>query len=229
MPKLTKKQQLFQKQLPPTPLTSVEGVLTFLKKNHFVQFDSSVDAVFSLNVNPKRAEHNLKGTYQLVHPFPLKTKICVFTEAHMETARKFSLHLIGGKALIEQIAQTKKADFDLAIATPEIMPELAQIGRILGPKKLMPSLKTATITSDLAHTIQAFQAGMFTYQIDSGGNLHLRVGKISQSVDKLKVNFYHLLQHVQKIKPPFVKKQYLKQISLSTTMSPGFKLDLQKL
>lgn len=212
-------------------LQNVEAILTFLKKNHATKFDSSVDAVFNLNINPKRAEHNLKGTYQLKNPFVVQKRICVFTnnsDAFLK-AKTLKVDLIGKTDLINEIAKTGKIDFDVAIATPDIMSELSKLGRVLGPRKLMPTLKNGTVTNDLDDIIQKIRTGYFVYQVDSGGNLHFRIGKLSQSVDELKNNFDQIHTLVKSIKPNFVKKQYLKQISLNATMSPGYKIDLKQI
>ncbi len=212
-------------------LQNLEAILTFLKKNHTLKFDSSVDVVFNLNVNPKRAEHNLKGTYQLKNPFVIQKRICVFTnnaDAFLK-AQSLKVDLVGKTELINEIIKNGKIDFDVAIATPDIMPELAKLGRILGPRKLMPTLKNGTVTNDLVDIVQKIRTGYFTYQIDGGGNLHFRIGKLSQSVDALKENFYQIHNLVKAIKPSFIKKQYLKKISLNATMSPGYKIDLKQI
>lgn len=231
MNKQTKKQKTFAKAIGQTEPRNLEAILTVLKQNHKVKFDSTIDVVFHLNVNPKRAEHNLKGNYQLSKPFQIKKRICVVSKSleQLNLAKELGVEITGQEAFLTELAKTAKITFDVLIATPDIMPELAKLGRLLGPRKLMPSPKNGLITNDLKTIIAKIRRGYFAYQVDSGGNLRFKIGKLSQSLNDLEANFHQIYQLVKTIKPPFVKKQYLKQISINATMSPAFKLDLQQL
>ncbi len=231
MKKPTKNQTTFLQALGKTNPQRLEAVLTALKQHHKVKFDSTVDVVFHLNINAKRAEHNLKGNYQLAKPFANQKRICVVSKSaeQIALAKQLGVDLTGQEAFLIDLAKTGKLNFDVLVATPDIMPELTKLGRLLGPRKLMPSPKNGLITNDLQAIIAKIRRGYFAYQVDSGGNLRFKIGKLSQSLNELQTNFQQIYQLVKTIKPPFVKKQYLKQISLNATMSKAFKLDLKQL
>ena len=231
MKKATKQQTQFQTALGKQRPNNLEAILTTLKRYHKVKFDSTVDAVFHLNVNPKRAEHNLKGHYELVKPFMSKKRICVVSKdpVQLQLAKDCGAQITAQEDFLTELAKTGKITFDVLLATPDIIAALNPLGRILGPRKLMPSSKNGLVTNDLKTIITKIRRGYYPYQVDSGGNVRFKIGKLSQSLSNLQTNFMQIYQLVKAIKPPFVKKQYLKKISLNATMSPGFVLDLKQL
>ena len=224
MNKLSKKKEIWKKQFLANDFTSVEQILKVVTENKLENFNATIDLVFTLNLDLKKSGHSLKGIFVL--PFPQKKdlKICVLTEKFVDQAEKMKPFLVGGKDVINEIAKNSKINFDLLLATPEIMPQLNRIAKILGPKKLMPSVKTQTLGLNIAEMITAWRNGQTTYSVDNDGNLHLAVGKVNDSIDKLLANINFCHQQVLKIKPNGVKGAYVKNIHLSTTMGPAFKL-----
>ncbi len=208
---------------------NLENALDILQKNKLEKFDSILNLNFFLNINPKKSEHNLKGFYTLPHPPKFREKITVFTDkANKEDLIKAGVSIVGGKDLIADIASSKKIDFSVALATPEILLSLKKIAPILGPKKLMPSAKNNTVALDLFPIIKEFIKGKKSFFSDGSHNVHFVLGKLSEPKQNLIENFNYLQNLINKIKPENVKGKYLKAIHLSGTMSPSFKLIIEK-
>ena len=224
MSKLTKKKQIWKDSFHLNKPVSVKEVLEIITKNTLENFDATVNLVFALNLDVKKPGHLLKGVFTLPFPQKKKLKICVLTEKFITQAEKAKPFLIGGSDIINDLAKGGKIDFDILLATPEMMPQLNKIAKILGPKKLMPSAKFHTLGLNIEEMIQNWSNGQKLYSVDSYGNLHLTIGKVSDSVDQLLANIEFCQQQVLKIKPNGVKGKYIKDIYLSTTMGPSFKL-----
>ena len=180
-----------------------------------------------MGIDSRKTEQQVRGTVILPHGGIKKQKIAVFvTPAKLKEAEKAGADLVGGQDLIDQIKETKKCDFDIAIAEPAIMKDLSQIAKILGPKGLMPSPKSETITTDIKKTIDQLKKGKVIFKNDAGGNLHLSLGKISWKNEKIKDNFEIFLEAVKKVQPAKIKGTFLKKIILTSTMGPGIKIQI---
>ena len=222
--KISKKRQVWEKKIDFKKKYLIEESLEIIAKNYSENFNATVDLVFALNLNLKKPNHLLKGVFTLPFPQLKKRKICVLTEKFLAEAEKLKPFLVGGQELIDKIAKTGSIDFDLLLATPEIMPKITKIAKKLNAKRLMPSVKKQTLGLNISELLQNWQNGQVTYSVDSYGNLHLVIGKIKEPLSNLVANFHFCYQKVMKIKPNNIKGQYLKGIYLSTTMGPSFQI-----
>ncbi|MEK7166805.1 MAG: 50S ribosomal protein L1 [Patescibacteria group bacterium] len=205
---------------------SIDEALELIKKNAKAKFDESVEVHIRLGIDVKKGDQQIRGTIILPYGSGKTKKIAVFTEKEDEIKeiKKLGMDLVGGEDLIEQIKQTGKCDFDVAIATPEIMKNLAKIARILGPKGLMPNPKTETVTTNIKKTIEELQRGKVTFKNDDSGNIHQNIGKVSWSIEKLKENFEAFLEIIKKSKPTKSKGIYIKNIVLCSTMGKSVRV-----
>lgn len=227
MKKVGKRYQNWAKHFRQKSSYNPEEVVQILTQHPLEKFHASVDLVFHLNLNTKKPEHTLKGYLDLPHPIVKPRKICVFTERFGHEASKHEPFLLGGKDLVAQIAKEQTINFDLVLATAEMMKELNKIGKLLGGKKLMPNKKMGTLVEDLETALVAWKKGRSTYHSDNLGNLHLVIGKTNFSATKLLANFHHCLHYIAQIKPVGVKGKYIKSIHISTSMGPGFPVNLR--
>ena len=190
------------------------------------KFIESVEAHISLNIDPKYANQQLRASLVLPNGTGKNLRIAVFTEPdYVEEVLKMGATLAGSENLIEDIC-TGKLNFDLLITTPQNMPKLAKLGRILGPKGLMPSPKSGTVTTNLNATINEFKKGKVEYRADKTGIVHLSFGKVNFSENQLKENLVSVYQSIEKNKPIGVKGRYFKTFNICSTMSPGIHLEL---
>jgi large subunit ribosomal protein L1 len=193
------------------------------------KFIESVEAHISLNIDPKYANQQLRTSLVLPNGTGKTIRIAVFTEAdYVEEVLKSGATIAGSDDLIEQIS-TGNLNFDLLITTPQLMPKLAKLGRILGPKGLMPSPKSGTVTQNLKETINEFKKGKLEYRADKTGIVHLSFGKINFSEEQLRENLLAVYNSIEKNKPSGVKGKYFKSFTICTTMSPAIKLELNTL
>lgn len=177
---------------------------------------------FLLGIDPKKSEQQVRGSITLPHSVAKKKKIAAFVTPEKEKeAKQAGADIIGGKDLIGKIKNSKKCKFDIAIAEPSLMKDLAQIAKILGPKGLMPSPKTETITTDIKKTINEILSGKLFFKNDSGAGIHVVIGKVSWKKDKIEENFNAIVEAVKRAKPAKVKIKY---IILASTMGPGIKI-----
>ena len=199
------------------------GVLKTLGTAKFVE---SVEAHISLNIDPKYANQQLRTSLVLPNGTGKSLRIAVFTEAdYVSEVLKMGATIAGADDLIEEIS-TGKLDFDLLITTPQLMPKLAKLGRVLGPKGLMPSPKSGTVTQNLKEAINEFKKGKLEYRADKTGIVHLSFGKVNFSEEQLKENLLAVYNSVEKNKPTGVKGRYFKSFNICTTMSPGVSIEL---
>lgn len=202
-----------------------EGIV-LLKKLGTAKFIESVEAHISLNIDPKYANQQLRTSLVLPNGTGNSLRIAVFTEAdYVEEMIKSGATLAGSDDLIEEIS-SGKLNFDLLITTPQLMPKLAKLGRILGPKGLMPSPKSGTVTQNLKEAINEFKKGKLEYRADKTGIVHLNFGKVSFSENELKENLLAVYTSLEKNKPSGVKGRYFKTFNICTTMSPGIQVEL---
>ena len=207
-----------------TKYTVTEG-LELACKTSTTKFDASVDAVFRLNIDPRKAEQNLRGAIVLPHGTGKTRNVLVIASgAKAEEAKAAGADFVGEAEYIEQI-QKGWFGFDVMIATPDKMAMLGRLGRLLGPKGLMPNPKTGTVTMDIAKAVADVKNGKVEYRTDKVGNIALPIGKVSFGAEKLAENFKAVYDVLMKIKPSTVKGAYVKNISVSSTMGPGIKVD----
>jgi len=206
---------------------SLEEALDLIKKNPSAKFEESIEIHLRLGINPKKTEQQVKGTVILPHGLGKEKKIAAFvTPEKEEEAKKAGADIVGGTDLIEQIKKSGKCEFDLAVAEPALMKDLAQIARILGPKGLMPSPKNETVTTNIGQTIKELKKGKITFKNDDSGVLHQVVGKISWPLEKLKENIEAFIEAVRRARPAGIKGNYFRSITLCSTMGPGIKIKL---
>jgi large subunit ribosomal protein L1 len=204
---------------------SLAEAVEVAKQTAGVKFDATVEMHFHLGIDPKKGEEQVRGTIVFPHAFGKGKKIAAFVEASKEAeAKAAGAELVGGEELIDEIAKSGKLDFAIAIATPAMMPKLAKIARILGPKGLMPNPKTETVTTNLKKTIDELKKGKLAFKNDDSGNVHLAVGKASFESAKLQENIQVALDIIRKAKPASSKGTYLKTVVLTTTMGPSIKV-----
>jgi large subunit ribosomal protein L1 len=216
---------LFDREELYTPTEAVEIV----KKTASAKFDESVDVAIRLGVDPRKADQAVRGTVALPAGSGKTMRIAVFAAGDAaQEARAAGADLVGADELAADI-EKGQMDFDLIIATPDMMPLLGRLGRVLGPRGLMPNPKTGTVTQDVGRAVGEFKGGKVEYRTDRYGNVHVRVGKASFSPADLELNLRAVLDEVQRAKPASAKGQYLRKISLSTTMGPGVKIDTNRL
>ncbi|HAP76648.1 MAG TPA: 50S ribosomal protein L1 [Acidimicrobiaceae bacterium] len=203
--------------------------LTLVKSMANAKFDETVDIAVRLGVDPRKADQMVRGTVALPSGTGKDVRVAVFAagEAAQE-ARDAGADMVGADDLAAEI-QGGNFNFDVAIATPDMMPLVGRLGRVLGPRGLMPNPKTGTVTQDVAKAVGEFKGGKVEYRTDRYGNVHVQLGKASFEVDALEANFRAVLDELQRAKPASAKGRYLKKISLSSTMGPGVKVDTNRL
>lgn len=207
-------------------LYTLEEAIDLVKNTSTTKFDSTVEVAFKLNLDTKKADQQLRGSLVLPNGTGKTKKILVLAKgAQAEAAKNAGADYVGDVDMIEKIQKENWFDFDTIIATPEMMPMLGKIGKILGPKGLMPNPKTGTVTTTPDKAVEDVKKGMIEYRADSYGNVHTIIGKVSFDADKLKENFNYLYNTIVKAKPSAVKGTYIQNISVSTTMGPGIKVD----
>jgi large subunit ribosomal protein L1 len=209
-----------------SPLSTLEEVITYLKQTSNVKFTESVELHANLNIDPKYADQQLRTTVTLPHGIGKKIRIAVLTnESNHAEARDAGGDIVGSESLIQDISEGI-IDFELLIATPDMMPKLAKLGRVLGPKGLMPSPKSGTVTTTLTETLTEFKKGKFEYKADRTGIVHVNFGKISFPTNELVENLTSLYNSIEQNRPSGVKGKYFKSLFVCTTMGPSAQIDL---
>lgn len=202
----------------------IEEAVALVKKTSNVKFDASVDVVFKLGLDTRHADQQLRGAIVLPHGTGKTKKVLVITQgAKVEEAKAAGADVVGGKEILEDI-QKGWLDFEVMIATPDMMAELGKLGRILGPKGLMPNPKTGTVTMDVTKAVQETKAGKVTYRTDKDGNVHMPIGRVSFEDAQLAENFKVVYDLLVKSKPSSAKGTYMKNVVVSTTMGPSVKV-----
>ncbi len=191
----------------------------------YAKFDETVDLAVRLGVDPRHADQMVRGTVVLPNGLGKEVRVLVFAKGEKEAeARDAGADFVGNDELIEKI-KGGWFGFDKAVATPDMMGSVGKIGRVLGPRGLMPNAKTGTVTFDLAKAVQELKAGKIEFRVEKAGIVHVPMGKVSFGTDKLMENIAAFLETIQRLKPSSSKGTYLKSIAISTTMGPGFKID----
>ncbi len=199
--------------------------LELVKSLATAKFDESIDISILLGVDPRKADQIVRGTVALPSGTGKDVRVAVFANGDAATAAKEAgADIVGGEELVAEV-EGGMLDFDLAIATPELMPQVGKLGRVLGPRGLMPNPKTGTVTPDPAKAVEEFKGGTVEYRTDRNGNVHVSIGKASFEVDGLGANFATLMDEINRAKPASAKGRYVKKVTLSSTMGPGVKVD----
>jgi len=203
---------------------SLSEAIGILKKMPAPKFDPSVDLHFYLNIDPKKTEQQVRGTVILPHGTGKKIRILAFCKGEAENeARQAGADIVGAEDLVNKVANGF-LDFDCVVATPEMMREISRLGKILGPRGLMPSPKTGTVTQDIKKAIEELRKGKIEFKNDKQGGIHVSVAKLSFEDKKILENASKVIEAVNEAKPPSVKGKFIKSIYISSTMSPGIPL-----
>jgi large subunit ribosomal protein L1 len=204
---------------------SLEEALQLLPETTYVSFDESIDVAIRLGIDSKKPDQMVRGTVILPHGTGKKLRVLVFAQGEKEKeARDAGTDYVGGEELVEKISQGW-LDFDKAIATPDMMKVVSKLGKILGPRGLMPNPKVGTVTFEVGKAVQDIKSGKVEFKVDKAGILHVSVGKASFGQEKLRENILTLLDSVLRAKPPSSKGTYVKGLAISSTMGPGIKVD----
>ncbi|RMF93521.1 MAG: 50S ribosomal protein L1 [Candidatus Schekmanbacteria bacterium] len=228
MAAIGKKYKEALKKIDASKLYEVGEALSLIKESAYANFDESVDAAINLGVNPKHADQMVRGTVLLPNGTGKKVRVLVFAKGEKELeAKEAGADYVGNEEIVKKI-QGGWLDFDKAVATPDMMGMVGKLGKILGPRGLMPNPKSGTVTNDLAKAIADIKKGQVEFKVEKAGIVHCTFGKVSFPVEKLVENFYSLLSAIVKQKPPASKGKYVKKITFSSTMGVGVKVDVNQ-
>ncbi len=205
---------------------AIEEAVPLLQKVKFARFDETVDLTMRLGVDPRHADQMVRGTVVLPHGLGKTKKVAVITSGdRLKDAEAAGADIVGGEELVEKIQKESWTDFDALIATPDMMRSVGRLGKVLGPRGLMPNPKTGTVTTDVASAVKEIKAGKIEYRTDKTALVHVPVGKLSFPPEKLVENAMTVISSVVRAKPSAAKGKYIKGITLSSTMGPGIPLD----
>ena len=225
--RVSKRQKQINEKVESTKIYPILDALTLLKEIPNLKFNESIDISINLGVDPQKSDQNVRGSTSLPHGIGKQSKIAVFAEGTDATAAtEAGADVVGFEDLIEKVKKDKDIDADVIIATPECMKSLGQLGRILGPKNLMPNPKEGTVTKNVADAVSVAKKGQIRYKTDKGGIIHATIGKKDFEPKKLAENAIALIEDLKKAKPSSAKGKYMKNITISSTMGPGIRVDL---
>ena len=208
---------------------SLKEAISILRKAPKAKFDESVDLAIKLEIDPKQTEQMVRGTVVLPHGTGKTKKVAVFCKGEAQhRAKEAGAEHVGAEDLIDKVSKGFM-EFDVCVATPEMMRDLSKLGKVLGPKGLMPNPKAGTVTEDVAKAVKEVRAGKVEFKMDKISNINISVGKASFDDSKIYDNAYTLIEAVQHARPATLKGNYIRSIAISTTMGPGVKLDLSNL
>lgn len=205
---------------------TIDEAVKIIKENKIAKFDESVEIHVNMEIDPKKGEQQVRGAVVLPHGTGKTKKVAVITSTKTKEAKDAGADIIGGEEMIEKIKNNKISAFDILVATPEIMPKLAQVAKILGPRGLMPSPKTETVTDKIKETVEMLKKGKVSFKNDDGSNVHQVVGKVSFDENKLIENIKSFMEALGKAKPAAVKGKYIISVSICSTMGPGVKISI---
>lgn len=223
--KLTKRQQTWAK-LDKERVYSLADAIDTLREYASKKFDESLEIAIRLGVDVTKADQNIRGMVSLPNGTGKTVRVAVFTVNSADEAKKAGADIVGGEDLIEKVA-AGEINFDRVIATPDMMPKMSKIARVLGPKGLMPNPKLGTVTNNVAEAVATAKAGQIEYRAEKKGIIHAGVGKMSFTTDKLVENVNALVDQLKKVKPASVKGQYILGAAIATTQGPGLKVDIK--
>ncbi|AUX12578.1 50S ribosomal protein L1 [Latilactobacillus sakei] len=214
------------KQVDATKAYTVEEAIDLVKKVDFAKFDASLEVAYRLNVDPKQADQQIRGAVVLPNGTGKTQRVVVFAQGEQaKQAEAAGADVVGAEDLVEKI-QGGWLDFDVAVATPPMMAQVGRLGRVLGPKGLMPNPKTGTVTMDVTKAVNDIKAGQVAYRVDKAGIVHAPIGKVSFDSAKLVENFKAMQDVIIKARPASAKGQYITSLSVSSTFGPGVKVDV---
>jgi large subunit ribosomal protein L1 len=229
MVRIVKREKVWKEKLPPGKHYPLDEALKLVKEFAKAKFDETVDAAVNLGIDASKSDQQVRGSTVMPHGTGKTVRVAVFTTGkNQDVARAAGADIVG----LEDLAAKVKAgeiNFDRVIASPDAMRIVGQLGQILGPRGLMPNPKVGTVTPDVATAVKNAKSGQVTYRVDKAGIIHCTIGKASFEVSKLKDNLLALIGDLQKAKPSAAKGQYLKKVSLSSTMGPGIHVDTSSL
>ncbi|HIU65535.1 MAG TPA: 50S ribosomal protein L1 [Candidatus Enterousia avicola] len=223
--KATKRQQTWAK-LDQDKVYSLAEAIEALREYTSKKFDETLEVAIRLGVDVTKADQNIRGMVSLPNGTGKTVRVAVFTVNAADEAKKAGADVVGGEDLIEKVA-AGEINFDRVIATPDMMPKMSKIARILGPKGLMPNPKLGTVTNNVAEAVATAKAGQIEYRAEKKGIIHAGVGKMSFATDKLVENVNALVEQLKKVKPASVKGQYILGAAVATTQGPGLKVDIK--
>ena len=196
----------------------------------YAKFDESIDIAFQLGIDPRHADQIVRGTVSLPHGTGKDIKVVVFANDQAQEAEDAGADVVGGKELADEIASgARPLDWDVTIATPDMMPIVGKLGQVLGPRGLMPNPKSGTVTKDVGKTVEAFKAGRVEYRNDRYGNVHIPIGRVSFEAEKLVENLVAITDEIGRARPASSKGKFIRKVSISSTMGPGVKVDVSEL
>ncbi len=227
--KISKRKKALLEKIDRTKRYSIKEAVEKVKELQSAKFDETVELALNLNVDPRHADQMIRSSVVLPHGTGKKVKVAVFAKGDkIDEAKEAGADIIGDDELISKI-QNGEIDFDIVIATPDMMGLLGRVARILGPKGLMPNPKTGTVTMDIAQAVKNAKGGQVNFRTDKKGNIHAGIGKASFDAEKLEENLKTFVAKVNKLKPASAKGKYITNAALSLTMSPSIYLDTQEL
>ena len=229
MAKLTKKMKAIKAGVDSTKAYEINEAIALLKQFATAKFVESVDVAVNLGIDPRKSDQNVRGATVLPHGTGREVRVAVFTQgANADAAKEAGADLVGMEDLAEQIKKGEM-NFDVVIASPDAMRVVGQLGQVLGPRGLMPNPKSGTVTFDVAKAIDEIKAGKVEYRLDKTNIIHVPVGKVSFGGAKLAENFAALMDAIVKAKPAAAKGQYLRSVTVASTMGPGVKINPAKI
>ena len=230
MAKVGKKYAEAAKKVDRSKTYSVAEAVKLAKETNTAKFDASVEVSFKLNVDPRHADQQIRGAVVLPHGTGKKVRVLVFArDAKAEEAKAAGAEFVGAEDLIPKIQNEGWLDFDVVVATPDMMGVVGRLGRVLGPKGLMPNPKAGTVTMDVTKAVHDIKAGKIEYRLDKTNIIHVPVGKASFTEEQLSDNFQTLIEAIVKARPNTLKGQYLRSVTIAPTMGPGVKINPMKL
>lgn len=224
MAKLSKKLTAVHSKVEHMKFYPIKEAIKLVKETSITKFDATVEIAFNLNVDPRHADQQIRGALVLPGGTGKVQKVLVLTKTKAKEAQDTGADFVGAEELIQKIVKENWFEYDVIVATPEMMAELGKIGKILGPKGLMPNPKTGTVTVDVKKAVEEIKSGKVEYRTDKEGNVHSILGKVSFAEEKLLKNYEVIMDAIKKAKPAAVKGAYIKNISIASTMGPGIKV-----
>ena len=226
MAKKSKKFQAALEKVDRNKFYSADEAIALAKEIDFANFDATMEVSYNLNIDVKKADQQIRGAMVLPHGTGKTKKVLVIAKGSFaDEAKAAGADFVGDKDLLDKIKNENWFDFDVVVATPDMMPEVGKIGNILGPRNLMPNPKTGTVTTKVGAIVEELKKGMVMYKNDKFGNVHTIIGKVSFDENKLKENLEYVISNISKAKPSTVKGNFIENISISTTMGPGIKVN----
>ncbi len=225
-----KKYRAAAEQVDRTALVAPGQAVDLVKSLASARFDETVELAVRLGVDPRKADQIVRGTLTLPEGTGRQVRVAVFAAGEKAVeARNAGADVVGADDLVARIRDEGLLDFDVAIATPDLMGQVGTLGRVLGPRGLMPNPRTGTVTQDIGRTVAEFKAGRVEYRTDRVGNVHLPIGKVSFTREQLLANMHAVIDELQRAKPAAAKGRYIRAVTLSSTMGPGIRVDPARL